>query len=79
MEAEHLPTIMPEASEKINSKKKKRLYLRYQEEELDYLVVLEKKSERRVQLITAYPVFFVSAKKDYEKDYQNYINNTKNR
>ena len=49
------------------------MYLRYQEEELDYLIVLEKKSEKRVQLITAYPVFFVSAKKDYEKDYQNYI------
>ena len=30
-------------------------------------------SEKRVQLITAYPIFFVSAKKDYEKDYQNYI------
>lgn len=59
--------------EKVNSKKKKRLYLRYQEEELDYLIVFEKKSEKRVQLITAYPVFFVSAKKDYEKDYQNYI------
>ena len=59
--------------EKVNSNKKKRLYLRYQEEELDYLIVFEKKSEKRVQLITAYPVFFVSAKKDYEKDYQNYI------
>ncbi|WP_270395870.1 hypothetical protein [Mediterraneibacter massiliensis] len=59
--------------EKVNSKKKNRLYLRYQEEELDYLIVFEKKSEKRVQLITAYPVFFVSAKKDYEKDYQNYI------
>ena len=59
--------------EKINSKKKKRLYLRYQEEEVDYLIVFEKKSEKRVQLITAYPIFFVSAKKDYEKDYQNYI------
>ena len=30
--------------EKINSKKKKRLYLRYQEEEMDYLIVFEKKS-----------------------------------
>ena len=34
---------------------------------------LEKKSEKRVRLITAYPVFFISSKKDYEKDYQNYI------
>lgn len=59
--------------EKENSNKKRRLYLRYQEEELDYLIVLEKKSEKRVQLITAYPIFFVSAKKDYEKDYKNYI------
>lgn len=63
--------------EKINSNKKKRLYLRYQEEEIDYLIVLEKKSEKRVQLITAYPVFFVSAKKDYENDYQNYIKGRK--
>lgn len=59
--------------EKENSNKKRRLYLRYQEEELDYLIVLEKKNEKRVQLITAYPIFFVSAKKDYEKDYKNYI------
>lgn len=59
--------------EKINSNKKNRLYLRYQEDEIDYLVVLEDKSEKRVRLITAFPVFFISAKKDYEKDYQNYI------
>ena len=51
----------------------KRLHLCYQEEELDYLIVSEKKCEKRVQLITAYPVFSVSAKKDYEKDYRNYI------
>lgn len=63
--------------EKINSNKKRRLYLRYQEEEIDYLIVLEKKSEKKVQLITAYPVFFVSAKKDYENDYQNYIKEKK--
>jgi hypothetical protein len=61
--------------EKINSKRRNRLYLRYQEEELDYLIVFEDKSEKRVQLITAYPVFFVSAKQDYENDYQNYIKN----
>lgn len=61
--------------EKVNSKKRNRLYLRYQEEELDYLIVLEEKSDKRVQLITAYPVFFVSAKRDYEKDYQEYIKN----
>ena len=60
---------------KVNSKKRNRLYLRYQEEELDYLIVFEEKSEKRVQLITAYPIFFVSAKRDYEKDYQEYIKN----
>lgn len=61
--------------EKVNSDKRNRLYLRYLEDEIDYLVVLEAKSERHVRLITAYPVFFISAKRDYEKDYQNYINN----
>lgn len=58
--------------EKINSNKKNRIYLRYQEEELDYIVVLDDKSDKRVQLITGYPVFFISAKKDYELDYQKY-------
>lgn len=37
------------------------------------MIVVEKKNEKNVQLITAYPVFFVSARKDYENDYQNYI------
>ena len=46
---------------------------------MDYLIVFEKKSEKRVQLITAYPIFFVSAKKDYEKDYQNYIKEDRKR
>lgn len=61
--------------EKINSNKKKRIYLRYQEAELDYIVIFEDKSDKRVVLITGYPVFFISAKKDYESDYQNYIKN----
>lgn len=59
--------------EKVNSDKRKRLYLRYLEDEIDYLVVLEDKSEKRVTFITAYPIFFISAKRDYEKDYHNYI------
>lgn len=61
--------------EKINSNKKNRIYLRYQEEEIDYIVILEDKSDKRVILITGYPVFFISAKKDYENDYQNYLKN----
>ena len=61
--------------EKVNSQKRNRLYLRYQEDELDYLIVFEAKGEKKVRLITAYPIFFVSAKKDYEKDYQDYQKN----
>ncbi|MDO5422462.1 MAG: hypothetical protein Q4F41_01900 [Eubacteriales bacterium] len=61
--------------EKVHSNKRKRIYLRYQEEEIDYLVILENINERKVRFITAYPIFFLSAKKDYEKDYQNYQKN----
>lgn len=59
--------------EKINSKKRNRIYLRYQEDEIDYIVIFEHKSEKKVLLITAYPIFFISAKKDYDRDYQNYL------
>ena len=59
----------------LNSNKKNRIYLRYQEEEIDYIVILEDKSDKRVILITGYPVFFISAKRDYESDYQNYLKN----
>lgn len=59
--------------EKVHSKnKKKRIYLRYQDEEIDYLIVLEDISDKRVRFITAYPIFFLSAKRDYENDYQIY-------
>lgn len=59
--------------EKTNSKKKNRIYLRYIEDEIDYMVVLEDKSSNRVVLITAFPVFFISDKHDYENDYKRYI------
>lgn len=58
--------------EKINSNKKNRIYLRYQEEN-DYLIVFEEKSSKRFTLITAFPVFFRSAKRDYDNDYNAYI------
>ena len=58
--------------EKINSNKKNRIYLRYQEEN-DYLIVFEEKSSKRVTLITAFPVFFRSAKRDYDNDYNAYV------
>jgi hypothetical protein len=38
-------------------------------------VILEEKSDKKVTLITAYPIFFVSAKKDYDADYRAYIKN----
>ena len=60
--------------EKVNKEKRTRIYLRYQEDENDYLVVFDKKSEKRVMLITGYPVFFISAKKDLDRDYINYQN-----
>lgn len=59
--------------EKVHSKNKKnRIYLRYQDEEIDYLIVLEDISDKRVRFITAYPIFFLNAKRDYENDYQIY-------
>ncbi len=59
--------------EKIHSRtKRRRIYLRYQEEELDFLVVLEDISDKRVRFITAFPIFFLSAKNDYERDYLDY-------
>ena len=60
--------------EKDNSDHRRRIYLRYQEEEIDYLVVFEKKSDKRVVLITGFPVFFISTKNDLEKDYKKYQN-----
>ena len=62
--------------EKINSNKKNRIYLRYQEEN-DYLIVFEEKSSKRVTLITAFPVFFRSAKRDYDNDYNAYVHSQK--
>jgi len=61
--------------EKTNKNHRKRVYLRYQEEENDYLVVFEEKNANRVQLITGYPVFLISAKRDLDKDYLNYQKN----
>lgn len=59
--------------EKVHStNKKNRIYLRYQEEEIDFLVILEDISDKKVRFITAYPIFFLSAKRDYENDYRAY-------
>lgn len=52
------------------------MYLRYQEEN-DYLIVFEEKSSKRVTLITAFPVFFRSAKRDYDNDYNAYVHSQK--
>lgn len=58
--------------EKEHPKKIVRLYLRYQEDEIDYAVVFEQKSEKRVILISAFPIFFMSKKKDFDKDFADY-------
>ena len=60
--------------EKMNSNKKIRLYLRYSEDENDFLVVFEGKGIGNVVFITAFPVFFMNAKKDYTNDYLAYKN-----
>ena len=59
--------------EKLNKEGRKRVYLRYQEDEIDYLVVFEKKTDKKVRLITGYPVFFIKSKKELDKDYNKYI------
>lgn len=58
--------------EKVQNKGKTRIYLRYIEEENDYVVVFEKKSEKRVVFVTGYPVFFINAKKQFDKDYMKF-------
>jgi len=58
--------------EKLNSDKKNRIYLRFQEDGDDYVIVFERKSVKRVVLVTAYPVFYRSSKYDYDVDYNNY-------
>lgn len=58
--------------EKETKKHDMRIYLRYQEEEIDYVVVFEKKNNNKVTLITGFPVFYISKKNDYEKDYLKY-------
>jgi len=57
---------------------KTRIYLRYQFETVDYLVVFEVKSEIRVFFVTAFPLFFERAKMQSDKDYFKYNENNKN-
>lgn len=59
--------------EKLNKEGRKRAYLRYREDEIDYLVVFEKKSDKKVRFITGYPLFFIDSKKESDKDYVKYI------
>jgi len=61
--------------EKKHHSGKDRMFLRYIEEENDYLVVFEGKSKKRVIFITGYPVFYIDAKKKCDKEYKKYIDN----
>lgn len=58
---------------KDNKKKRRELYLRYQNKHIDYVVVLEDKNSKKFVLITAYPVFYTNSKKGFDKDYQSYL------
>ena len=49
-------------------KKKSRIHLRYEEKEVDYLVVFENKNEKAVTFITAFPIF-PGEKERFEKEY----------
>lgn len=49
------------------------LCLRFIDRSVDYFILLRIKENKYV-LETAYPVFYVNAKKDYDTEYQKYIN-----
>lgn len=61
------------------SNKRNRIYLRYQSGYIDYLLVFEDKSSKRVNAITAFPIFFKSESAKYEKYYNEYCEEIKNR
>lgn len=61
------------------SNKKNRIYLRFQSGAIDYMLVFEDKSSERVTAITAFPIFFKSDSALYDKYYNEYCEEIKNR
>ena len=53
-----------------------KLHLRFQHEDIDYIVIFEIHS-KRYQLITAFPVFYINKKMEFDKDYSNYVKSKK--
>ena len=54
-------------------KKRNELYLRYQNQNIDYISIFEDKPNGKYVFITAYPVFYVNSKDGFNKDYQSYL------
>lgn len=55
---------------------RRRICLRFIDNEIDYMLVFERKSEKRVRMITAFPVFFRSDRRKYDKEYAAYAAST---
>lgn len=58
---------------KDNKKKRRELYLRYQNKHIDYVVVLEAKANKKFVLITAYPIFYINTKRSFDRDFEKYL------
>lgn len=54
-----------------------KLHIRFQHEDVDYVVILLN-AKNRYQLISAFPVFYINKKKQFDTDYNNYIQMQKN-
>lgn len=56
---------------------RKQLHIRFQHETVDYLLIFEEKYENGVlshyYFVTAFPVFYINKKHQYQEDYQTYI------
>lgn len=48
-----------------------KIHLRYKYEEVDFIVILVEK-QTSYRLITAFPVFYINKKKDFDKAYKNF-------
>lgn len=66
--------------DKRRKKVNKSILIRFQEEKIDYLIIIGvfiNNDEEIYQLRSAYPLFFKSSKKTADKEYENYIKNSK--
>jgi hypothetical protein len=57
--------------------KRVQIYIRFTHEAVDYLIILEEKRKsgkvKQYNFVTAFPVFYISSKKKYEKEYKSYL------